>query len=231
MTRQWALTALALIFTVLLFNALDIDLWLQDHFYNAELQQWILEKDQKTARLIFYDGIKRVYIVFAVALVVALVFFRNHARIQAYRQGLLIVLLSSLVVPLVVGGLKSITNIPCPRHITHYNGSYPYVTLLKSYPANFEAKEAVRCFPAAHASGGFALLALFFLFKTRRHKIMGLTAAMTLGWSTGTYKMLIGDHFLSHTLVTMLLAWLIILAIARMIYSTNIFPVTPQEHE
>lgn len=221
MTRQLALTALTLIMTVLLFNALDIDLWVQDHFYNAELQQWILDKDQKIARLIFYDGIKRVYIVFALALAVALVFFRNHTRIQAYRQGLLIVLLSSLAVPLVVGGLKSITHIPCPRHITHYNGSYPHVTLLSSYPANFETRAAARCFPAAHASGGFALLSLFFLFKTRRHKIMGLATAMTLGWSTGIYKMLIGDHFLSHTLVTMLLAWLIILTIAGLVHSSQ----------
>jgi len=34
-----------------------------------------------------------------------------------------------------------------------------------------------------------------------------------IGWSMGTYKMLIGDHFLSHTTITMILAWLLILMI------------------
>jgi len=41
------------------------------------------------------------------------------------------------------------------------------------------------------------------------------------GHASGGYKMLIGDHFLSHTITTMLLAWLIInlLAVAdRLIF-------------
>ena len=42
---------------------------------------------------------------------------------------------------------------------------------------------------------------------------------MVPGWSTGTYKILIGDHFLSHTVVTMLLAWLIILTIVGLVRS------------
>ncbi len=37
-----------------------------------------------------------------------------------------------------------------------------------------------------------------------------LYLAAATGWIMGAYKMLIGDHFLSHTIVTMLLAWLII---------------------
>ncbi len=36
---------------------------------------------------------------------------------------------------------------------------------------------------------------------------------MIVGWSTAGYKMAIGDHFLGHGVVTMVLAWLIILII------------------
>ena len=32
----------------------------------------------------------------------------------------------------------------------------------------------------------------------------------------GTYKMLLGDHFLSHTIITMILAWIIILTIVKL---------------
>lgn len=38
----------------------------------------------------------------------------------------------------------------------------------------------------------------------------------------GLYKMLIGDHFLSHTLVTMTLAWLIILILAKILQRKEI---------
>jgi membrane-associated PAP2 superfamily phosphatase len=44
-----------------------------------------------------------------------------------------------------------------------------------------------------------------------------LVSALTIGWGTGGYKMLIGDHFLSHTIVTMLIAWLLILTITTII--------------
>jgi membrane-associated PAP2 superfamily phosphatase len=67
-----------------------------------------------------------------------------------------------------------------------------------------------RCFPAAHASGGFALLSLYFLFKKRRNRRLALGFALTLGWLMGGYKMVVGDHFISHTLITMELAWLLI---------------------
>ncbi|KAB7890023.1 PAP2 family protein, partial [Poseidonibacter ostreae] len=49
--------------------------------------------------------------------------------------------------------------------------------------------------------------------------IYALSFALTVGWSMGTYKMLIGDHFLSHTIITMLIAWLLVLIIYKIINS------------
>lgn len=213
--KPFALTLLALVLTLLAFHWLRIDLWLQDYFYNVELHQWLLDREQKLAKLLLYDGIKQVYIVVVLLLASLIIFGRKQALVQIYQPGLNIVLLSCLLVPLVVGGLKAITNVPCPRDIVRYNGDQPDVTVLQSYPDNFSQRERQRCFPAAHASGGFALMSLFFLFRQKNNKRLALTAALGLGWLTGFYKMLIGDHFLSHTVVSMLLAWLIILVIAK----------------
>ncbi len=215
MTRQIIITSLALVMTIILFNRFDIDLWLQDYFYNTELKQWLLSHEQRLIKLILYDGIKRVYVITVLSLAVITWLNRKHPLLKRYQPGLNIVLLSCLLIPLIVGGLKAITNVPCPRDITHYNGDQPYVTILGSYPDNFVQTERQRCFPAAHASGGFALMSLFFLFKRKKNKIIALSGALSLGWITGAYKMLIGDHFLSHTVVSMLLAWLIILVIAK----------------
>jgi len=125
-----------------------------------------------------------------------------------------LIFIVAFMVPLMVSGLKGITNVPCPKNIVHYGGNHPYVTVLKKYPQYFRQGKKMRCYPAGHASGGFALLSLFFLFKKRKNKIIAFLSVMTLGWSIGIYKMLIGDHFLSHTVVTMWLAWLIILIIS-----------------
>jgi membrane-associated PAP2 superfamily phosphatase len=157
-----------------------------------------------------------------------LLFFRKHPLVQINQQGLLIVCISTIVVPLVVAALKATTNIPCPNDISHYGGIYPYVTLLKAYPQSFHQVETIMCYPAGHASGGFAFLSLFFLFTTTKNKIIALSLAMIVGWTMGTYKMLIGDHFLSHTIVTMMLSWLIILITAKMVRSMhNEAPVQP----
>jgi membrane-associated PAP2 superfamily phosphatase len=59
-------------------------------------------------------------------------------------------------------------------------------------------------------------MALFFLFKTQINQKRALILALLTGWSMGTYKMLLGDHFLSHTIITMMMAWLIILIIVKL---------------
>jgi len=211
MIKQLIFTSLLLILTIFLFESTAIDITLQDYFYHS--QQWLIDKDNQILRLIFYDGIKKIFIFFVFFVLIALLFFRHTQIVQEYKQGLLVVLLSCVIVPLVVSGLKATTNIPCPKDISHYNGKYPYVTVFSSYPKDFQQQGKIKCFPAGHASGGFALLSLFFLFKRKRNQKIALISVMILSWSIATYKMLIGDHFLSHTLVTMLLAWMLILLI------------------
>ncbi len=127
--------------------------------------------------------------------------------------------ISAILVPLVVAILKATTNIPCPNDLRHYGGLYPYVTLLREYPPSFHQVEKIMCYPAGHASGGFAFLSLLFLFSSKRNKTIALVSVMAVAWSMGMYKMLIGDHFLSHTIVTMLLSWLIILMTAKTVRS------------
>lgn len=215
MTRQIILTCVVLACVVLLFAFTDFDIVVQDTFFNFELKQWIVDRDDGFAKLVFYDGAKNVFYVFIATLLAGLLFFRHTQLIQSYKRGFLIVCLSAISVPLAVSSLKIITNIPCPKNIFRYDGNYPYVTLLSKRPDNYQHMKKMRCFPAGHASGGFALLSLFFLFEKRKNKIIAFSSAMIVGWSTGMYKVLIGDHFISHTIVTMILAWLIILLIVN----------------
>jgi membrane-associated PAP2 superfamily phosphatase len=159
--------------------------------------------------------LKTALIIFAVAILFSLILFRKKAIIQKYKKGLIIVLAAAIFVPLLIGSLKAITNTPCPCNIVNFNGKYPDIKVFDSYPKDFVQTSKAKCWPAGHASGGFALMALFFLFKTPINQKRALITGLIVGWSMGTYKMLLGDHFLSHSIITMLMAWLIILIIVK----------------
>ena len=214
--QQIYATALALAFAIVFFALSDIDILAQDLFYDHSTHKWILDWALQPYRFIFYDGAKKALIAFALSFLVALIFFRNKQLLKEYKKGVIIVILSAIFVPSIVGLIKDNSNMPCPKDEIHYDGVYPRTAVWESYPLDFE-KPQTKCWPAGHASGGFALMSLFFLFKKRKNKFIALGVAMAVAWSMGLYKMIIGDHFLSHTFITMILAWLIILIIFKIV--------------
>ena len=203
-----------LLICILIFESTGLDLLIQDTFYNFKSQHWILDKQAPIPRFIFYDGIKKAFILFVIGLLISLLFFRHKSLIIKYKKGVIIVLLSCITIPLFIGFLKATTHIPCPKNIRRYGGHHLYTTLLKRPTIQ---NKTMKCYPAGHASGGFALMSLYFLFFSKRKKRLALISAITLGWIIGFYKMIIGDHFFSHTLVTMIIAWLIILFIVKFV--------------
>lgn len=208
-------TFASLVFAIVFFALSDVDTYVQDMFYDSVTHTWILAQDAQPYKMIFYDGIKKALILFGASLLLSLLFLRHTAWVKHYKEGILIVVLSAIFIPVIIGGLKKYTNMPCPKDEIHYEGTYPRTKVWESYPQEFANKAHIKCWPAGHASGGFALLSLVFLFKRKKHKIMALSFALSVGWSMGIYKMLVGDHFLSHTVITMLFAWLIILLIVK----------------
>lgn len=211
--KQLLISILCLIGIIALFELTDLDWYVQDYFYNFTTKQWLIDRNEVFLELLLYSGMKKVLIVFAAGIIVSLIFLRKKSFVQEYKKGLLVVVLSAILIPAIVGFLKDISNTPCPKNIERYNGSYPNVKVFEYYPESFQQEFKIRCWPAGHASGGFALLSLFFLFKTPKNKKRALVFALFIGWNMGFYKMFIGDHFLSHTIITMLLAWVIILMI------------------
>ena len=214
--KQILFTAIVLISTIVFFALTSVDIMVQDLFYDKVSQTWILNRDAEPYKFIFYDGIKQVVIAIALVCLLSLIFYRLPL-IKEYKKGIIVIILSAILIPLVVGGLKKYTNMPCPKNEIHFGGEYPRTAVWESYAKGFQA-DSMRCWPAGHASGGFALLSFFFLFKSKKNRYRALYIALVVGWSMGVYKMLIGDHFLSHTMITMILAWLIVLINAKIVY-------------
>lgn len=200
---------------LVVFELSGVDIWVQNHFYDFITHTWFLDKNQSVLKFLLYDGIKMVLLSVGVLMLIAFVFIKNIRPLQEYKKGLLVVLLAAVFVPASIGSLKALTNMPCPCDLKIYRGTYPSVGVFENYPKEFIQKSKIKCWPAGHASGGFALMAFYFFFKSRKNRNRALFVGLVVGWSMGSYKMLIGDHFVSHTVFTMLFAWLIILILAK----------------
>ena len=68
---------------------------------------------------------------------------------------------------------------------------------------------AASCFPAGHASAGYAWVALYFFFLARRPawRWRGLAIGLIAGAVFGIAQQLRGAHFFSHDLWTLMICW------------------------
>lgn len=196
----------------------DVDMMIQRLLYKPETSSWMLTTfDHQSLRIFFYDGPKiAVGCIGLLALIVLARAFKT--RNQPLGKRAFTLFMSIVLVPLVVAGSKSYTNIHCPDDLTCFGGRAPYQRILSRYEHTDGLVYRGRCFPAGHATGGFALMALFFCFTTPKRQLAGLATGLIGGWTMGIYQMLRGEHFLSHTLTSMVAAWIIILLASALPY-------------
>jgi membrane-associated PAP2 superfamily phosphatase len=211
-----AFLCLGAVFT--LFEFTDLDLKLQDHFYHFDTRRWIVDEKEPVGRLIFYNGPKAlVWVVALTVLTIAVGPVAWRKKLNVERRGLWLAVLVIATVPALAGLGKKYTNTFCPSEIRRYGGDVAYAKLCEAYPADDRPPRRGGCFPAGHASGGFALLGLMAVRSTRRWRNTMIALALGLGWIMGTYQMLKGAHYLSHTLTTMLIAWIVVLIWKRVL--------------
>jgi membrane-associated PAP2 superfamily phosphatase len=201
-----------------LFEFTNLDLALQDRWFNFETGRWLVDAEAPLGRLFFYNGPKAlVWLIALTALGFAAGPTRWRERFALNRRGLWLGVLVIATVPALAGLGKKYTNIFCPSEIRRYGGDVAYAKLCAPYPAEDRPPRRGGCFPAGHASGGFALLGLLAVRATRRWRNRTMLLGLALGWWMGGYQMLKGAHYLSHTVTTMLMAWLVVLIWQRVL--------------
>lgn len=203
---------------IAVFELTSVDLALQDHFFNFETRRWLVDEKGPLGRLIFYNGPKAlVWVVALTTLTLAAGPARWREKFALDRRGLWLGVLVIATVPALAGLGKKYTNVFCPSEIRRYGGDVAYARLCESYPADDRPTRRGGCFPAGHASGGFALLGLLAVRSTRRWRNGIIALGLGLGWWMGGYQMLKGAHYLSHTVTTMLVAWLVVVIWRRVL--------------
>jgi membrane-associated PAP2 superfamily phosphatase len=125
----------------------------------------------------------------------------------------------------ITGFLKTITNVDCPWDLTVFGGRYPYVPLFGDRPDELRPG---RCFPAAHAGSGYALMALYFVFRDRSRRLayLGLSAGLLVGLVFGLAQQSRGAHFVSHDVWSAMLAWFIALTVYALLFRCQLWTVT-----
>ncbi len=228
MKKQFALSFVLLALTLVLFSWTDFDVTLQDFFFDRESGRWMVSPaDHVLLSPFFYRGFKKALgCIGGVCFLLFLLSFRRES-LKPHRAAFLMLLLSLVFVPVIVAGAKQVTNEYCPKQVDRYGGFFPHVGVLKPYPADFVQIKKGKCYPAGHATGGFALMALYFCFSSPKKRRIGLAIGLTAGWLTGNYQMLRGEHFLSHTIVSMIASWIVILTIYCLLKHFYSDPASP----
>lgn len=187
------------------------DIYLETFFFDRAAGQWLVPPDARDAFYwLLYRGPK---IALAVAGGAAFLWLclqaarrRWRPRYTRYALGLTVMAL----VPLVSGLLKAVTGVSCPAQEALFAGPYPHSDMLMRLAGNLPGNEHLRCWPAGHASAGFALLGLRLVAPPLLRSAFVYTApGVAAGWLLGLYQMARGQHYLSHTFATMAIALLI----------------------
>ena len=208
----WPLVA----FTIasLLLMGLGLDQWLADRIYVLGGHAWALQSSHVTEVLIHEGGRQLsqfVWVGVALCLLLALV----HKSGSQWRRPLTYLLLSTLLATALVGIMKRATHMDCPWDLLRYGGEKAYYGLFTRRPPGLGG---AGCFPAGHASAGYAWVALyFFLLATRpRWRWWGLGLPLASGLVFGIAQQLRGAHFLSHDVWSLMLCWLVALSLYRL---------------
>ncbi len=219
MDRTFWLSIVILLTVFGFFEITNADLWVQDHFYNFTSNAWLVDAKAKLPHVLFYFGPKLLIWLFGIGVLALLLtpkHWRERLRFNHFeRSDLWIVFGTLALAPLTIATLKATTNVHTPSEIRRYGGKAPYVRVCEAYPEGDHPKKRGRGFPAGHASGGFALLALAGMARTNRGRLIGMGIGLAVGTWMGGYQMLKGAHYLSHTLITAILCWIIFLLLRR----------------
>jgi membrane-associated PAP2 superfamily phosphatase len=207
----WPSVLLVAVFAVLEFAQLDRPI-AQALYFDAS-RGWLGAGagDRWAHRIVHGGGRWLVRIVAATALVCWLASFTSP-RLKPWRRETLFVFLGIVLATSTVGLLKSVTNVDCPWDLSGFGGDRPYIPLFGDRPDDLER---AKCFPGAHSSSGFALMAVYFVLRDRlpRAAWCALIAAILIGVAFSIGQEARGAHFLSHDLTSAAIVWWILLAL------------------
>jgi membrane-associated PAP2 superfamily phosphatase len=118
---------------------------------------------------------------------------------------------STLLALAAVSLLKQMSHTSCPWDLVEFGG---HAHRVSHWALQVSDAGPGRCFPAGHASTGFAFIAGWFALRAvaPRRALWWLAASLAAGLVFGIAQQLRGAHFMSHTLWTAWVCWIVAFA-------------------
>lgn len=181
------------------------DRWWADQLYALQGGAWRYRDAWWTSQLLHTGG-KWLSVGAGLGIAAAGLLAWCRPGLAQWRRPLAYLLLSVALSTTLVSLLKSVSAVDCPWDLSRYGGQHPWLDLLQAWKVRGPASG---CFPAGHASAGYAWIALYFLAAARapRWRWPALLLALALGAAFGLAQQLRGAHFASHDLASLALCW------------------------
>ncbi|MCK2088245.1 phosphatase PAP2 family protein [Thauera aromatica] len=211
-TRRWllsqyALLALSALLLFWAFEGSDLDRRLARIFFDPELGVFPLRRAWFLEAVMHRAAKQATYVLVAASLWLCWQGWKGRLSWLPPRNALLAAI-GMVAIPAATSAVKLMTARYCPWDTIDFGGYAPYLHLFEAAPRGIKAGQ---CFPAGHASTGFLWIVWAVALRpVGRHAVRrALLAALLAGGILGTARMLQGAHFLSHTLWTLWLAWML----------------------
>jgi len=202
-----------------LLELTNIDITVSKLFYNTETAQFGYKEHWLTSDVL-HDGGKYFSTLILLTIIVMFIGSFKLEKLKKYKKGFIYLIASMLTGSLVVYILKLLTHVHCPWDLAIFGGDTPYIRTFSQSPANMSPG---RCFPAAHASAGYAFLSFYFfsLVYMYKYRFIALGLGLVAGALYGGAQQLRGAHFLSHDLWTLSICWGVSLFYYRIFFNGN----------
>jgi len=183
-----------------------LDIYLTQFFYDPLHHLWTYQNSWLT-QTVLHDGAADVIKLIFMSIIVffCTTFLLDKGR--RYRRAAGYVIVASLTGIIIIAVLKEVTHLYTPWDLEQFGGRFPNIRLFDPVASHLPVGHA---FPAGHASGGYALLSIYFAarYYQSRYSLRFLYAALAAGLILGIDQQIRGAHMLSHDLSTLAICWL-----------------------
>jgi membrane-associated PAP2 superfamily phosphatase len=207
--------SIALFVFSMVAHRFDIDRILADYFYALQGHTWVWKNSWLAEQALHKGGRAASLLMALIVFTLAITSYRlSHWK--PHRKTLTYLMLAAAGGSLLVSFLKSSLAVSCPWEFQRYGGTLHYSPVFEQ----LSLRNGEGCFPAGHASAGYAWVALYFfgLCYQSTWRLAGLILPIVAGCLFGFAQQLRGAHFISHDVWTLAICWFYSLALYLLMF-------------
>lgn len=199
---RWGVWAVLSLLALLLWDASTLDLATSRWFASGQGFLW---RDHWVLSELLHKGARTASRIFLLIFILTMVWPVGAQRLLTMRERVSWVLCTLLVL-LVVPLIKHFSLTSCPWDLAEFGGAARWVS---HWSWGVTDGGPGGCFPAGHASTGFAFLTGYFWLHAKAPKAARwwLVVVICVGLVLGVAQQIRGAHYMSHTLWTAWLCW------------------------